>query len=347
MEEELNTYLEKLVKEHVFPGCNWCVITKDDTFYGSVGYKALKPKKITNDINNLYDIASITKLLVTNTLIAFLLRDDKIRLDNYVKDFLPDFPFDDVRIIHLLTHSSGIIPKYDKNHLQSKDEFITNIALKFSPGTDVLYVDNNFILLGFIVEKIYGKPLDVLAQELIFKPLKMNDTYFCPSDKERCVPTEITKQRGLIQGVVHDEKAAFLDGVAGHAGVFSTIGDISHFIQMILNDGFYQGKAFIESNYLDLWFQPLFINGDGIRRTIGWIYGKSSSLCKSIATEDMIVHTGFPGHHIVIDRSNDIAIIFLSNSIHPKRENKEKLISKREEINREIYRLLKKYNYLN
>lgn len=346
MKEEINAYLEKLVKDKVMPGCNWCVITSSDLFIDSVGYASLVPKKEKNDINNLYDLASLTKLIVTNTLASFLIDEGKLRLDALVKDYLPTFPFDNVKIIHLLTHSSGIIPKYDKYHLKSKDEFINNIALKFEPGTNMLYVDNNFILIGFIIEKLYDKPLDVLAKELIFEPLEMHDTTFLPSDKNKCVPTELTDERGLVKGEVHDEKASFLGGIAGHAGVFSTITDVSHFVKMVLNDGYYNGKQFISQTYLDMWFTPLFTDDDGLRRTIGWIYGKTSRLAKKVCSDDAIIHTGFPGHHILIDRGNDIAIIMLSNSIHPKRENNKELVIKREDINDEIYRLLSKYDYI-
>ncbi len=346
MKEEINEYLEKLVKDKIIPGCCWCIITPHETISDSIGYKSLVPSKLKNTTDTLYDIASLTKLIVTNTLASFLIRDEKLKLNNYVKDYILDFPFDNVKIIHLLTHSSGIIPKYDKFNLKSKDEFINNIDLKFEPGTDVLYCDNNFILLGFIIEKLYGKSLDILAKELIFEPLEMYNTSYNPSNIKMCAPTELTKQRGLLQGKAHDEKTYFLNGISGHAGVFSTILDISNYVKMVLNDGYYKGKQFIELNYIDMWFTPLFINEEGVRRTIGWIYGKSSKLCKKVCSDDAIIHTGFTGNHILIDRGNDVAFIFLSNSVHPKRENNKMLIERREYINDEIYRLLKKYDYI-
>lgn len=343
MKEELEQYLNSLVEKKIFPGCNYGILTRYQNFFGSVGYKSLLPKKEKNTLNNLYDIASFTKLLVTNTLISFLIKDNKLKLEDTVQEYISDFPYEDIKILHLLTHSSGLKPTFDKYHLTDKNEFIQKLDRLFIPGENVQYVDVNFILLGFIIEKIMGDSLDSLARILIFEPLEMKDTTYNPSDKKRCVPMELTESRGLVWGTVHDEKAAFLNGVAGHAGVFSNVEDMSHFLSMILNDGFYKGKEFLEKKYIDLWFAPLFIGDDNIRRTIVWIYAKSAPSCKEVCGDDSIYHTGFPGHHLLIDRSNDIAIIFFSNSIHPSREN-QPLRESRKEITREIYRLLEKYD---
>lgn len=345
MKEEFEQYLNSLVEKNVFPGCNYGILTRNETFFGSVGYKSIIPRKEKNTFDNLYDIASITKVLVTNTLISFLIRDGKIKLEDFVKDYILDFPYKDIKILHLLTHSSGLKPTFDKNQLRKKEEFIQKLGRYFQPGENVRYVDINFILLGFIIEKVMGDSLDHLAQTFIFEPLEMKNTSYNPSDKNRCVPMELTENRGLVWGIVHDEKAAFLNGVAGHAGVFSNVTDMSHFLSMILNDGFYKGKEFLEKKYIDLWFSPLFIGDDNVRRTIAWIYGPSAPSCKEVCGEDSITHTGFPGHHILIDRSNDLAIIFFSNAIHPSRENTS-LKECRKDITKEIYKLLEKYDLL-
>ena len=343
MKEKIEIYLEQLVEEEVFPGCNYCIITHEETLFGNVGYKSLIPDKIKNEIDNIHDIASLTKLVVTNTLISFLLRDNKIKLDDSVADYIEGFLFSEVKILHLLTHSSGLKALFNKYDLKDKSEFIEKLELEFEPGTNVRYVDINFILLGFIIEKIYGETIDKLANDLIFKPLGMKDTSYCPKESDRFVPTEYTDERGLVCGTVHDEKAAFLNGVAGHAGVFSTTFDLRNFVEMVLSDGYYKGYEFLNKKYIDNWFQALYVGEDGTRRTCGWCFGKSSRLCKDVCGEDAIIHTGFPGHHILIDRTNDIGIILLSNRIHPTRENK-KLIDKRTDINNKIYEILKEYH---
>lgn len=343
MNKELNKYLNKLAQDGVFPGCNYLIMANDEIIKGSIGYKSLIPDKIANEYDNLYDIASLTKLVVTVPLISFLVRDGLISLDDYVNKYLEEFPYDDIKIIHLLTHSAGLKPTFDKFNLQNRNEFFEKTERIFEPGTNVKYIDVNFIILGFLIEKVYNKSLDLLANDLIFTPLEMFDTCYNPSNKEKCVPMELTKQRGLVVGTVHDEKAAFLGGVAGHAGVFSTVSDLNHFTEMILNNGLYKNKTFIEKNFIDMWFTPLFIGEDDIRRTVGWIYGKSARSCKEVCSSDTIIHTGFPGHHILIDRSNRLSIIFLSNRIHPNRDN-DILLKLRKDINEYIYSLLKEHN---
>lgn len=343
MKETIEEYLNSLVEEEIFPGCNYCIITPEETLFGNVGYKSLVPTKEKNEIDNIHDIASLTKLVVTNTLISFLLRDNKLKLDDSVALYIDNFLFPKVKIIHLLTHSSGLKALFSKYDLKDKSEFTEKLELEFEPGTDIRYVDINFILLGFIVEKLYNDTIDNLANKYIFKPLDMKDTCFNPKNKDRCVPTELTENRGLVVGTVHDEKAEFLGGVAGHAGAFSTTYDLRNFVEMVLSNGYHKGYEFLEKKYIDNWFQALYIGEDGTRRTCGWCYGKSSKLCKDVCGEDTIIHTGFPGHHILIDRTNDIGIILLSNRIHPTRENK-KLIEKRTDINNKIYEILKEYH---
>ena len=344
MYKELNDYLDSLVLEGVYPGYNYGIILRDEIITGSGGYKALKPRKIKNKFDNIYDIASFTKLIVTNTIISMMIRDGLIDLQDPVSKYLKiDKKFKDVKIIHLLTHASGISFKINKNEIKDKKEFTEEIDLEFEPGSEAKYRDINFILLGFIIEKIHKKPLNDLAQELVFKPLDMKNTTYLPKNTQNIVPTEEMPGRGIVKGIVHDEKAFFLGGVAGHAGVFSNVTDLSHFVEMVLHNGFYNGKQFLESKYLDIWFQPLFMDNEDHRRTMGWIYGPTMHLCQAECGDDSIAHTGFPGHFMVIDRSNDLGIIFLSNRIHPTRDNTE-FLTRREEVCNTIYRILKKYH---
>ena len=230
-------YFKKMVKLNVFPGCNYAIIHNDKLEFGSVGAKALVPKIEKNDINTLYDIASLTKVLVTNVLITKLLEENKIKLDDKVNKYLPKFKYDNITIFHLLTHSSGLIAdvKWDEvNNKEELIEFFYNKKLYYETGTDVVYSDLNFMFLGFIIEKLYDKPLDILAYEKIFKLLHMTNTCFNPIDKELCAPTEVTDKRGVVRGIVHDEKACMMGGVCGAAGVFSNIFDLVKFVNMIL-----------------------------------------------------------------------------------------------------------------
>ena len=336
-------YFIKLVKLGVFPGCNYAIIYDDKIEINSVGNKALVPDVEINDVNTLYDVASLTKVLVTNVLITKLLEEGKIKLDDKVNKYLPKFKYDNITIYHLLTHSSGLIADVKWEEVHNKEElieFFYNKKLYYETGTDVIYSDLNFMFLGFIVEKLYGKPLDILAYEKIFKPLHMNNTCFNPTDKKLCAPTEVTDKRGVVRGIVHDEKACMMGGVCGAAGVFSNIFDLVKFASMILNDGKVGNQQLISKKSIDLWATPFVKGKEGNVRGIGFGIGKCK-ITGSLCSNNTIYHTGFTGQTLIIDRDNKIAIILLSNRIHPTRDNKL-LMNKRKYIFNYIYRNIDK-----
>ena len=336
-------YFIKLVKLGVFPGCNYAIIYDDKIEINSVGNKALVPEVEINDVNTLYDVASLTKVLVTNVLITKLLEEGKIKLDDKVNKYLPKFKYDNITIYHLLTHSSGLIADVKWDEVHNKEElikFFYNKKLYYETGTDVIYSDLNFMFLGFIVEKLYGKPLDILAYEKIFKPLHMNNTCFNPTDKKLCAPTEVTDKRGVVRGIVHDEKACMMGGVCGAAGVFSNIFDLVKFASMILNDGKVGNQQFISKKSIDLWATPFVKGKEGNVRGIGFGIGKCK-ITGYLCSNNTIYHTGFTGQTLIIDRDNKIAIILLSNRIHPTRDNKL-LMNKRKYIFNYIYRNIDK-----
>lgn len=160
----------------------------------------------------------------------------------------------------------------------------------------------------------------------------MLNTSYLPENKDLCAPTEVTETRGVVKGIVHDEKAWMLGGVCGAAGVFSNIFDLCNFAKMILNDGVFEGKIFLEKKYIDLWFTPL-VNKKPYR-SIGFIVGECRSI-GNVCSEQTISHTGFTGVTFVVDRKRKLAFIQLSNRIHPSRKN-ELLLDQRRKIISEI-----------
>lgn len=332
-------YFAKLVKQKVFPGCNYAIINNNKIEYGTVGFKALIPKLEKNNIDTLYDLASLTKVIVTNVLITKLLEENKIKLNDKVKKYLPKFKYENITIFNLLTHSSGLIADVKWENITNKEElieFFYNKELYYQTNSDVIYSDLNFIFLGFIIEKVYKEKLDILAYEKIFKPLHMNNTTFIPNNKDLCAPTEVTSKRGIVRGVVHDEKAYMMGGVSGNAGLFSNVFDLIKFSKMILNDGIVDNKHYIDKKYIDLWFKPFVKGKEKNVRSIGWGIGKSK-ITGSFCSNNTIYHTGFTGNTLIIDRSNKIAIIILSNRIHPNRDN-NLLANKRKYIANFIFR---------
>lgn len=335
MKEKLQNYFQKLVEEGVFPGVSYAVFYQGKTVIDCAGKKSLLPKEEETTTQTLYDIASLTKVLVTNTLFSMAEEEGLLSDTDTFQTYFPTFPYANIQLLHLLNHSSGLVPKYDKYHLKEKEEFFTKISQKNEPGKDVIYSDLNYLLLGFLLEKVYQEPLDSLAEKRIFQPLQMMHTTYHPK-KEDCAPTEDTLDRGLLQGQVHDEKAYFLNGVAGHAGVFSTPSDLLLFGQMILaNDG-----SFLKKESIDKWFSKTVTASTGVSRSRAWMIANTYRDTKEIASGDAIFHTGFSGCEFLIDRKKQWILIFLSNRVHPTREN-QLFSERRKEYNKRIYEIVK------
>lgn len=333
----LEERLKKEVENGVFPGMNYGIVGTEDIM-GSVGYKQLVPTKEESSIDTLYDIASLTKVVVIVTLISKMIDEKKITFLDKVQTYLNLFKYDDINIYHLLTHTSGLPADLDSKEIVSKEEILNQIYDKekiYETGSAVIYSDLGYILLGEIIEKVYNKPLDVVAKEEIFIPLEMSSTTYNPNFKENCAPTEVTEQRGLIKGIVHDEKACSLGGIAGHAGVFSTVKDMMNFVKMVLNDGRYDDKQFLSKDMIDLWFKPQVYDVKfEWSRSLCWITGFNDIVIEEGL--DVISFCGFTGPSISIDRDKKLGIILMTNRVHPTRDNRL-LTKERPNISKEIY----------
>ncbi|MFA5604113.1 MAG: serine hydrolase [Bacilli bacterium] len=310
------------VNNNVFPGATYAIIYKGTIIKDFVGYKSLYPVKEENNIDTIYDLASLTKVLVTNTLIGKLLEDKIIGLDDLVKNYIKEFKHDDITIKDLLTHSSGLPANVNWMHIKTKEEYlnlILNVDKVFPRHSKALYSDIGFIILGVLIERITNESLDQLASKHIFKSLEMNETMYNPCEIERCAPTELEGDI-YVKGYVHDRKARLFNGIAGHAGVFSTVTDMIKFAQLILDEGVYKDKQIISKETIELWYKPTFVDDTQRYRTIGWIEGKRSTVCDNISSK-AVYHQGFTGNRLLIDKGNEIAIVILSNRVHPTRNN--------------------------
>lgn len=353
MEEELyavDEVVEKMCADNYFPGATYAVSNGKTNYIGFKGNKSLIPTVEKNSIDTLYDVASLTKVIVTNTILAKALQERKINLSDKLEKYLPEYEYLNVTIYDLATHSSGLPADLDTHAIHSNEELLkqlSEVKKTYETGTDIVYSDIGFILLGKALEKIYNKSLEELAIEKVFKPLDMNSSTFKPQ-REKTAPTELTKERGLVWGKAHDEKSYYSNSVLGHAGLFSTVDDIRKFTDMILNDGVVNGEVYLEKECLDLWFTPCLVGKDNIARSIGWIYGKCKCITGENVSENTISHTGFTGTSIVLDRDNKRSVILLSNRVHPARDN-IKLIYDRHLLVDEVLEtkimLKKKINY--
>lgn len=330
---ELNKIINDEIKCGAFPGAHYAIVTKERIYLGCVGNKANVPNNESNTYDTLYDMASLTKVIVTTTCIYKLMEQGKLRTFTRVQKYLPEFKHSNVTIWHLLTHTSGLPAGITGlMQLKTREELMEKIfdtALVYETGTEIKYSDIGFILLGFIIEKIMKKPLNEVAKELIFKPLSMNNSAYNPVDKKRCAPTELrddTLYQGIVRGNVHDETAFLLGGVAGHAGLFSNVVDIAKYIQMILNDGVYNEIVYFSKGIIELMYKIQVVEKHptmqvSLKRGLGWIIGGSDTSCGDLISERTIHHTGFTGTNIWIDKEREIGFCMLTNRVHPTRNN--------------------------
>ena len=313
---EISMLMRSAIENHATPGISYALedIKNKRTETCFLGYRTYN-KEVPLKDGDLYDLASLTKVVGVTSRILQLLGTKNIRLNDKVEKYLPKFDYHDITIKNLLLHNSGLPADIDnvfmyKNKADVIDA-IFNQKLVYPVGTDMIYSDLNFILLGLVIEKIDHKSLDESLKIHVFEPLDMENTGYCiDKSKSHFVPTEKTRSRGLVQGVVHDETAYMLEGISGNAGLFSTISDLKKFCLMYLQKGKYKNRTIIPSQMIDDLFKYDFMG-----RTLGWKRWKIN--------KRMLWHTGFTGTSIALDLDNFSFFICLSNRINPTRKNRK------------------------
>jgi uncharacterized protein YbbC (DUF1343 family)/CubicO group peptidase (beta-lactamase class C family) len=316
--------VEAAVGRGELPGAVVAVLHKDQVVYRKAfGRRAVQPEPEPMTVDTIFDVASLTKPVATATSVWKLIEAGKLRLDEKVATYWPEFGAngkDKLTLAHLLAHTSGLIadnPLTDYADGPAKSlERICNLKPLAAPGQRFIYSDVNFIVLGELVRRASGQPLDEFAKDAIFAPLGMNDTSFRPDParKPRVAPTE--KRNGdWIRGEVHDPRAFALGGVAGHAGLFSTVDDLLLYARMILRGGDPVLKPATVREMTQARVVP------GGYRTYGWDArtGFSSNRGERFGG---FGHTGFTGTSLWIDPATQTAVVFLSNAVHPDGKGK-------------------------
>jgi CubicO group peptidase (beta-lactamase class C family) len=277
------------------------------------------------DGNTIYDLASLTKVIATTTLAMQAVSEGRLDLDAPVQRYLPAFRGagkDRVAVRHLLTHSSGLRADSPLWRLTPNADsalaFVNAIRLDTIPGARMVYSDLGAIVLGEVVERVLGGRLDRLAAHRIFQPLGMTSTRFRPPERWlwRVAPTEYDTawRKRIVRGEVHDEKAAWLGGVAGHAGLFGSAVDLLRFGEWIL-----QSRTGGSSVIAEFTRRQNLVPGSS--RALGWDTPSPGSSAGTRLSEDSFGHTGFTGTSIWIDPARDLVIVLLSNRVHPTRNN--------------------------
>jgi uncharacterized protein YbbC (DUF1343 family)/CubicO group peptidase (beta-lactamase class C family) len=341
---QMDSVIEDAIAKHQLPGAVVLVGRKGRVvWHKAYGARAVEPARETMTTDTIFDLASLTKVVATATSIMILVERGKLRLSDPISLYIPELKGegrDRITIEQLLTHVSGYAPDFDlRERWSGYDEAIKRLIkepLRNPPGNRFTYSDIGFITLGEVVARVGGMPLDQFAKRNIFDPLRMNNTGFRPSAllKSRIAPTE--KRRGQLsylgdtpanigaeaevwlRGEVHDPTSYRMNGVAGHAGLFSTANDLAIYCQMILNGGSYGGVRILSPLTVAEMTRPRVVSNGGATRGLGWDMNTTYSTNRGdLFPLGSFGHTGFTGTSIWIDPASEMFVVFLSNRVHP------------------------------
>jgi len=332
LEPVLSDLLDQAISEHAFPGAVLAVGSSrglaETMAAGNHTYAGERPTRA----DDLFDLASLTKVVCTTSVAMRLHGRGLLDLAAPVGELLPDFLSSaeaaperrEVTVAHLLGHCAGF-PSWLPFHSQplgtaaERRQRVLDTPLASAPTETMVYSDIGLITLGFLLAEQTGVPLAELVQLEVCAPLGMGETQYTPSAAlaARCVPTECDATGVPLQGIVHDENARWLDGVAGHAGLFAPVADLARLGSCLLGGG---EPVFCPTTLARFTKPAGFVPGSA--RCLGW--GGIEGMCSGgqYLGPNSYGHTGFTGTSFWVDPDHDLYIILLTNAVHPKREDK-------------------------
>lgn len=341
---EIDNVVTEGISQHQLPGAVVVVgQNRRVVWRKAYGNRALEPATERMTPGTIFDVASLTKIVATATSIMILMERGRLRLSDPVSTYIPELKGegrDRITLELLLTHRAGYAPDFNlKERWSGYDEAIKRLIdepLRNPPGARFVYSDIGYIALGEVVRRVSGLPLDEFARKNIFRPLRMKDTTFRPPPRlrPRIAPTE--KRRGQLshlgdglqetdldadkwlRGEVHDPTSYRMNGVAGHAGLFSTADDLAIYSQMMLNGGVYKGVRILSPLTVAEMTRPRLVSETGWTRGLGWdIHTSFSTNRGDLFPLGSFGHTGFTGTSLWIDPATRTFVVFLSNRVHP------------------------------
>jgi len=331
------TTIENAIADKAFPGATLAIGYRGKVSYHAFGHLSYDKDSPATKLDTMYDLASLTKVVVTTTLVEKLVEGDfayPLDLDAPIERYLPEWTTGPqpewrhkVTVRHLMTHTSGLpaFKEYWRTSTGKADTLRMIFAepLEYEPGTKMVYSDLGIILMAEIIYRLTGKPLDELANEFIFQPLDMRNSMYNPPKNlwPQIAPTELDDRwrHRLVQGEVHDENAYAIGGVSGHAGVFSTAPDLAAFCQMLLNGGVYAHQRILKRATIAEFTAPQALAEN--TRTLGWVVPTEGSSSGHYFSVHSYGHTGFTGTTIWIDPDRQLFVVLLTNRVNPTREN--------------------------
>jgi len=347
---EIDQAIHATIDAGEIPGaCLW-IESRGQVYKKAYGLRMVEPQKEKMTLDTIFDMASLTKVLATAPSILHLFERGKVHIDAPVSRYLPEFldggivdePRDDkvtpedrerVTVLHLLTHQSGLPPSIflSKKDFWGQEEGVKRalaIGLSERPGTHFRYSDVNYILLAEIVRRVSGQRIDSYAQDNLYAPLGMRDTGYLPPVflESRIAPTTLIKDYGLIRGQVHDPTARRMQGVAGNAGIFSSISDVATFVRMFLKKGSLDGVTIFSPETVELATHSQTPQAIGAARGLGWDIDSAYSYQRGYAfpAGTGYGHTGWTGTSIWVDPKSETFVILLSNRNHPNESGRIK-----------------------
>ena len=315
------------------------VVGRGDTviYEKAFGQRAVAPVAEPMTLDTIFDMASLTKVVATTTAVMQLVEQGRLRLTDPVASWVPGFERfgkGGITIRHLLTHVSGLRPDVDLGEPWKGYEAAIDLAVNevptAPPGAQFVYSDINFFLLGHIVARVSGLPLEQYVARHVFEPLGMTDTGFQPPLERvgRIAPTERCRfldawpckapEAEPLRGVVHDPTARRMGGVAGHAGLFSTARDMTRFARMLLGGGALGPRRVLAPLTVAKMIAPATPAGMAAQRGLGWDVDTSFSGNRGeLMPIGSFGHTGFTGTSLWVDPRTQLFVVFLSSRLHP------------------------------
>lgn len=311
--------LEEAVASRLIPGVvGLCGRGPEVLFQFHEGFAQIDPSQRRMQEDTLFDLASLTKVLATLPALLILVQHGDLSLDTPLAQYFYPFRFgakQKVQVRHLLTHTSGLVPRTPPlwQRCQGSEAIIaaaTEEPLEAEPGTQVIYSDAGYIILGALIEQVSGSPLDEFTQRHVFRPLGMHHTTFTPQNTTNIAATEVESAITKV-GVVHDKTAEVMGGVAGHAGLFAPADDVARYLGMWVGE---PGPLAQDACHQAVLLKTLGLNGN---RGWGWVLrGDSQDIGGDLWPESSASHTGFTGTSVIFDRPSGAWAVLLTNRIH-------------------------------
>ncbi|EOT38109.1 serine hydrolase domain-containing protein [Enterococcus columbae] len=315
--------IHQFLKQGVFSGVNYWLFDQGKIISESIGQMAVLPKTEPMDEQALFDVASLTKVVCTTSVLLKLYEQGQLDFDRPLKSYLPTFQDERITIRHLLTHTADIqtyIPNRDQLTAEQLRAAYLTMQAGQQLGQVVKYTDAGTILLGFMLEEIYQQPVTTIFKQVVLTPLSMQASGFPPKlSNLPIVPTEQLASGEILRGMTHDPKARVLGNHAGNAGLFTNMDDLIRFCKMYLDFG----GNYLQESTVRMLLQDQTPTGSG-GRSLGWDL-------KGASEQAFLFHTGYTGTFLAIDPLAQQAFLFLSNRVHPV-DHRQAYINKRDEL---------------